>query len=162
MKENPSNVRRRPSWDQYFLELATLVASRSTCLRRQVGAVLVRNERIISTGYNGAPRGLGHCLEMGCLREEMQIPSGHRYELCRGVHAEQNAIINAAFYGMSTQDAVIYCTNQPCLICARMIINAGIVKVVHRGNFDDKLAVQFLQEAGIEIIEILPTMEKEF
>lgn len=162
MTEKPSNTRQRPGWNQYFLELATLVASRSTCLRRQVGAVLVRNERIISTGYNGAPRGLGHCLELGCLREEMQIPSGHRYELCRGVHAEQNAIINAAFYGVSTQDTVLYCTNQPCLICARMIINAGIVKVVHRGNFDDKLAIQFLQEAGIEIVEIPLAIEKEF
>lgn len=162
MKEQVKVLRQRPSWDQYFLELADLVASRSTCLRRQVGAVLVRKERIISTGYNGAPRGLGHCLELGCLREEMQIPSGHRYELCRGVHAEQNAIINAAFYGISTQDAVIYCTNQPCIICARMIINAGIIKVVHRGNFNDQLSLQFLQEAGIEIIEIPLTVEGDF
>lgn len=162
MEEKVKGFRQRPSWDQYFLELADLVASRSSCLRRQVGAVLVRKERIISTGYNGAPRGLSHCLELGCLREEMQIPSGHRYELCRGVHAEQNAIINAAFYGVSTQDSVIYCTNQPCLICARMIINAGIIKVVHRGNFDDKLAVQFLQEAGIEIVEIPLITEREF
>lgn len=162
MEGNPTDKRQRPSWDQYFLELADLVASRSTCRRRQVGAVLVRKERIISTGYNGAPRGLAHCLEIGCLREEMQIPSGHRYELCRGVHAEQNAIINAAFYGVSTQDAVIYCTNQPCLICARMIINAGIIRVVHRGDFDDSLAIQFLQEAGIEIVEIPPTTEREF
>lgn len=161
MQDKPRKIRPRPSWDEYFLELADLVASRSTCLRRQVGAVLVRKDRIISTGYNGAPRGLGHCLDMGCLREEMQIPSGHRYELCRGVHAEQNAIINAAFYGVSTQDSVIYCTNQPCLICARMIINAGIIKVVHRGNFDDQLAVQFLREAGIEFVEIPPTIERE-
>jgi len=150
--------KQRPGWEEYFLELADLVASRSTCLRRQVGAVLVRNERIISTGYNGAPRGLGHCLEIGCLREEMQIPSGHRYELCRGVHAEQNAIINAANYGVSTQDAILYCTIQPCIICARMIINAGIVKVVHRGNFDDPLAARFLEEAGLEIIEV-PAVE---
>jgi len=144
----------RPSWDEYFLELADLVASRSTCLRRHVGAVLVRNDRIIATGYNGAPRGLGHCLEMGCLREEMGIPSGQRYELCRGVHAEQNAIINAAYYGVSTQDTVLYCTNQPCIICARILINAGIIRVVHRGNFNDDLAVQFMQEAGIELVEI--------
>ncbi len=146
--------KQRPGWDEYFLELADLVASRSTCLRRQVGAVLVKNERIISTGYNGAPRGLGHCLEIGCMREEMQIPSGHRYELCRGVHAEQNAIINAAIYGVSTEGTVLYCTIQPCIICARMIINAGIIKVVHRGNFDDQLAARFLEEAGIEITEI--------
>lgn len=142
----------RPSWEDYFLQLADLVASRSTCLRRQVGAVLVRDERIIATGYNGAPRGISHCLEVGCLREKMGIRSGERYELCRGVHAEQNAIINAAYYGVSTKGAVLYCTNQPCLICARMIINAGIDKVVHRGNFTDDLAVQFMKDAGIELI----------
>lgn len=147
-------IKERPDWNEYFLELADLVASRSSCLRRQVGAVLVKNERIIATGYNGAPRGLNHCLEIGCLRDEMQIPSGHRYELCRGVHAEQNAIINAAVYGVSTQGAVLYCTNQPCIICARMIINAGIIKVIHRGNFDDQLAMEFLKEAGIETIEM--------
>ncbi|MDD2620577.1 MAG: cytidine/deoxycytidylate deaminase family protein [Syntrophomonadaceae bacterium] len=146
------NIRTRPSWDEYFLQLAELVASRSTCLRRQVGAVLVRNERIIATGYNGAPRGLEHCLDIGCLREEQGIPSGQRYELCRGVHAEQNALINAAFYGVSTRDTVLYCTNQPCIICARMIINAGIEKVVHRGNFHDDLALEFLNEAGIIVV----------
>ncbi|NLB88126.1 MAG: cytidine deaminase [Syntrophomonadaceae bacterium] len=142
----------RPSWDEYFLQLARLVASRSTCLRRQVGAVLVKNERIISTGYNGAPKGLKHCLEIGCLREKEGIPSGQRYELCRGVHAEQNAIINAALYGVATEGAVIYCTNQPCIICARMIINAGITKVVHQGDFNDELALSFLKEAGIEVV----------
>lgn len=142
----------RPEWDEYFLELADLVARRSSCLRRHVGAVLVKNERIISTGYNGAPRGLAHCLDVGCLREEMQIPSGQRYELCRGVHAEQNAIINAAYYGVATEGSVLYCTNQPCIICARMIINAGITKVVHRGDFDDELALSFMNEAGIEVI----------
>lgn len=144
----------RPDWDEYFLQLADLVASRSSCLRRHVGAVLVKEERIIATGYNGAPRGLRHCLELGCLREEQGIPSGQRYELCRGVHAEQNAIINAAYYGVSTREAVIYCTNQPCIICARMIINAGIVKVVHRGNFNDQLSLDFMHEAGIEVIEV--------
>ncbi|WP_061213086.1 deoxycytidylate deaminase [Syntrophomonas wolfei] len=144
----------RPNWDEYFLQLADLVATRSTCLRRQVGAVLVKNERIISTGYNGAPRGLEHCLDTGCLREEQGIPSGHRYELCRGVHAEQNALINAAYYGVSTSEAVLYCTNQPCIICARMIINAGIIRIVHRGNFDDDLAIKFLREAGIELVFI--------
>jgi len=142
----------RPDWDEYFLQLAELVASRSTCLRRQVGAVLVRDERIISTGYNGAPRGLRHCLDIGCLRDDEEIPSGQRYELCRGVHAEQNAIINAAYYGVSTKDAVLYCTNQPCIICARMIINAGIIKVIHRGNFHDDLALEFMKEAGIELV----------
>jgi len=147
-------TQERPSWDEYFLDLADLAASRSTCLRRHVGAVLVRRERIISTGYNGAPRGLGHyCLELGCLRAEMKIPSGQRYELCRGVHAEQNAIINAAYYGISTEDTVLYCTNQPCIICARILINAGIFRVVHRGDFEDNLALQFMQDAGIELVE---------
>lgn len=144
----------RPNWEQYFLELAELIARRSTCLRRHVGAVLVREERIIATGYNGAPRGLHHCLDLGCLREQQGIPSGHRYELCRGVHAEQNALINAAYYGVSTRDTVLYCTNQPCIICARMIINAGITKVVHQGDFNDDLALQFLQEAGLEVVEV--------
>ena len=153
-------MNKRPNWDEYFLELADLVASRSTCIRRQVGAVLVRNERIISTGYNGAPRGLGHCLDLGCLRESMGIPSGQRYELCRGVHAEQNAIINAAYYGVATQGGILYCTHQPCIICARMIINAGVTQVVHRGDFSDDLAVQFMQEAGIKLVE-LPAGEKK-
>ena len=143
---------QRPEWDDYFLQLAELVASRSTCMRRQVGAVLVRNERIISTGYNGAPKGLKHCRETGCLREKLGIPSGQRYELCRGVHAEQNAIINCALYGVATEGAVLYCTNQPCIICARMIINAGIIKVVHQGDFEDDIALELLQEAGIEIV----------
>lgn len=145
-------VGERPDWDQYFLQLAELVATRSTCLRRKVGAVLVKNERIIATGYNGAPRELRHCLDVGCLREKQGIPSGQRYELCRGVHAEQNAIINAAYYGAATEGSVLYCTNQPCIICARMIINAGIIKVVHLGNFDDDIALKFMQEAGIEVV----------
>jgi len=144
----------RPSWNEYFLEVADLVATRSTCLRRQVGAVLVKDKRIISTGYNGAPRKLKHCSEVGCLRQANDIPSGQRYELCRGVHAEQNAIINAAYYGISTQDTVMYCTNQPCIICARMIINAGIIKVVHRGNFKDDIALELLREAGIELVVV--------
>lgn len=142
---------KRPDWDEYFIQLADLVASRSTCIRRHVGAVLVKDERIIATGYNGAPRGIRHCLDVGCLRSEMNIPSGQRYELCRGVHAEQNAIINAACYGVSTQNTTLYCTNQPCIICARMIINAGIIRVVHRGNFHDSLAIELLEEAGIEL-----------
>jgi len=142
----------RPGWDDYFLQLADLIATRSTCLRRRVGAVLVKNERIIATGYNGAPRGLRHCLDTGCLREEEEIPSGQRYELCRGVHAEQNAIINAAYYGVATEGAILYCTNQPCIICARMIINAGIIKVVYREDFADSMALEFLREAGIEVL----------
>lgn len=145
----------RPSWDNYFMDVARLVATRSTCIRRQVGAVLVRDERVIATGYNGAPQGLPHCEEVGCLRTVQNIPSGQRYELCRGVHAEQNAIINAALYGVSTKGAVLYCTDQPCLLCARMIINAGVTRVVHEGNFEDENARQFLEQAGIKIINIL-------
>ena len=144
----------RPSWNDYFLEVADLVATRSTCLRRQVGAVLVRDKRIISTGYNGAPRKLKHCSEVGCIRSENDIPSGKRYELCRGVHAEQNAIINAAYYGISTQDTVMYCTHQPCIICARIMINAGVVKVVHRGDFQDDVALELMKEAGIELVVV--------
>ncbi len=144
----------RPSWDDYFLELTRVVAKRSTCLRRHVGAILVKDDRIIATGYNGAPQGLKHCLEAGCLREEMGVPSGVRYELCRGVHAEQNAIINAARYGVSTMDAILYCTDQPCILCARMLINAGIKKVIHQGDFADNVALQFFEEAGIEVKKI--------
>ena len=147
----------RPSWNDYFLEVADLVATRSTCLRRQVGAVLVRDKRIISTGYNGAPRKLKHCSEVGCIRSENDIPSGQRYELCRGVHAEQNAIINAAYYGISTQDTVMYCTHQPCIICARIMINAGVVKVVHRGDFQDDVALELMKEAGIELVVVEKT-----
>ena len=142
---------KRPTWDEYFSELAKLVARRSTCLRRNVGAVLVKEDRIIATGYNGAPQGLPHCLEVGCLRAEKNIPSGHRYELCRGVHAEQNAIINAARYGVSTLGSVLYCTDQPCILCARMLINAGIKRVVHQGKFQDDLALQFFEQAGVEV-----------
>ncbi len=144
----------RPSWDEYFSGLARMVASRSTCLRRNVGAVLVKGERIISTGYNGAPQGISHCLEIGCLRDEEGIPSGHRYEMCRGVHAEQNAVINAARYGISTLGTVLYCTNQPCMLCARMLVNAGVIRVVHQGDFEDALALACLKEAGVEVVEI--------
>ena len=111
----------RPSWDEYFMEITNLVAKRSTCLRRQVGAVLVKEKRILATGYNGAPPGLSHCYEIGCLRKEEQIPSGERHELCRGLHAEQNTIIQAAFHGVSINNATLYCTNMPCSICIKMI-----------------------------------------
>jgi len=145
---------QRPDWDEYFLDIAALVARRSTCLRRNVGAVLVRERRILSTGYNGAPTGLRHCLDIGCLRVQLQIPSGERHELCRGLHAEQNAIIQAALHGVSIAGATLYCTNQPCGICAKMIINAGIVHVVVRDGYSDELAAEILGEAGIQV-EIL-------
>ena len=139
----------RPDWDEYFLDIATLVSRRSTCLRRNVGAVLVRERRILSTGYNGAPSGLRHCLEIGCLRAQLQIPSGERHELCRGLHAEQNAIIQAALHGVGIAGATLYCTNSPCGICAKMIINAGIVSVVVRDGYSDEFACEILEEAGI-------------
>lgn len=141
----------RPSWDEYFLEMAKLVAKRSTCLRRQVGAVLVKNKRILATGYNGAPSGLGHCLDIGCLREKLKIPSGERHELCRGLHAEQNALIQASLYGISVKDSVFYLTNQPCIICTKMLINAGIKEIIIVEGYPDKMARDFLSEAKIKI-----------
>ncbi len=143
----------RPSWEQYFMDIATLVSSRSTCLRRQVGAVLVRDKHIIATGYNGAPRGVTHCLETGCLREQLGIPSGERHEICRGTHAEQNAIIQAALHGVSTLDSTLYCTHQPCILCAKMLINAGVQKVIFQGAYPDGLALELMTEAGLEIVQ---------
>ena len=142
----------RPSWERYFMEIAELVSSRSTCLRRQVGAVLVRDKHIIATGYNGAPRGISHCMEVGCLREKLGIPSGERHEMCRGTHAEQNAIIQAALHGVSTDGATLYCTHQPCILCAKMLINAGVEKVVFQGEYPDGLALDLMNEARIEMV----------
>nr|WP_275552249.1 dCMP deaminase family protein [Anaerotignum lactatifermentans] len=141
----------RASWDEYFMEIAEIVKTRSTCLRRQVGAVIVKDNRIITTGYNGAPSGLRHCLEIGCERQRLGVPSGERHELCRALHAEQNAIIQAAKLGISTEGATIYITLQPCVICAKMLINAGIKKIVHKGEYPDELSRKMLDEAGIEI-----------
>lgn len=143
----------RVSWDEYFMEIAEIVKSRSTCLRRQVGAVIVKDNRIITTGYNGAPSGLDHCIDMGeCYREKLGVPSGQRHELCRALHAEQNAIIQAANLGISTNGAILYVTTQPCVICAKMCINAGIVKIVYKGPYPDQLALQMLSEANIQLI----------
>ncbi len=141
----------RPSWDEYFVQLAHQVATRSTCLRRHVGAVIVRDKHILATGYNGAPSGLEHCEVVGCLRERMGIPSGQRQEICRGLHAEQNAIIQAALHGVSTKGAAIYVTHQPCITCAKMIINAGIVRIVCDSTYPDELARDMLREAGIPL-----------
>ncbi len=142
----------RPAWDDYFLDIVGIVASRATCIRRRVGAALVRDRRILATGYNGAPSGLRHCLEIGCLREKNNIPSGERHELCRGLHAEQNAIIQAALHGVGVNGATLYCTNHPCIICAKMIINAGIVRIVVGGDYRDRLAEEMLTEADIEVV----------
>ena len=143
----------RPSWDEYFMQMAQLTAQRSTCLRRKVGAVIVKDKHIIATDYNGAPRGLKHCVELGgCLREKLKIPSGQRHELCRALHAEQNAIIQAATLGQSIEDGTIYITHQPCAICAKMIINAGLKRIVVKEGYPDDLSVEILDEAGLKIV----------
>ena len=146
-----SPMEKRPSWDQYFMRMALLVAERSTCLRRSVGAVIVKDKRILTTGYNGAPRGLKHCSEVGCLREKMSIPSGQRHELCRGVHAEQNAIIQAAIFGLSIENSTIYTTNCPCVLCTKMIINSGINRIVYVEDYFDDLSKDLLEESGIDL-----------
>ena len=142
----------RPSWDEYFMQMAELTAQRSTCLRRQVGAIIVKEKHIIATGYNGAPKGLPHCEELGgCLREKLEIPSGERHELCRALHAEQNAIIQAATLGQRIEGATIYITHQPCIICAKMIINAGISRIVIRRGYPDEMSREMLGEAGLKV-----------
>lgn len=143
------SVRSRPGWDAYFMDIVDLVSRRSTCLRRAVGAGLVRDKRILATGYNGAPSKLQHCLEIGCLRDQLHVPSGERHELCRGLHAEQNAIIQAALHGVSAKGSTLYCTHHPCVICAKMIINAGVARIVIRDSYSDQLAADMLREAGI-------------
>ncbi|MFZ5968879.1 MAG: deoxycytidylate deaminase [Bacillota bacterium] len=141
----------RPNWDQYFMEMAEIAKTRSTCTRRQVGAVLVKDKRMLATGYNGAPSGTAHCTDIGCLREKLNIPSGQRHELCRGLHAEQNAMIQAAYHGVEIQGATMYVTLQPCILCAKMAINAGIKKIIFKGSYPDELSMDMLKEAGIEI-----------
>ncbi|MBC7342679.1 MAG: cytidine/deoxycytidylate deaminase family protein [Clostridia bacterium] len=146
----------RPSWDDYFMDIASLVARRSTCLRRQVGAIIVKDRRILTTGYNGAPSGLAHCDEVGCLRADLHIPAGERHELCRGLHAEQNAIIQAAVYGVSIEDASIYVTYQPCAVCAKMLVNAGVRRVVFKGDYPDGLALEIMEAAGVKLVQLGP------
>lgn len=142
----------RMSWRDYFMNIAFLVAERSTCLRRKVGAVAVREKRILATGYNGAPSGMPHCLDIGkCLRQEMGIPSGQRHELCRGLHSEQNVIIQAATHGISLMGAELYCTTHPCFICAKMLVNCGIKAVWYAIDYPDESAAQLLHAAGIEM-----------
>jgi dCMP deaminase len=141
----------RPSWDEYFMNIAREVSERSTCLRRRVGAVLVHDRRILATGYNGAPKGLKHCEEVGCLREQLNAPPGERHELCRGLHAEMNALIQAALYGVGTKGSTIYSTTYPCSLCVKMLLNAGVVRVVVEGDYPDPLAKEMLAEAGMEV-----------
>jgi dCMP deaminase len=154
IKPLPERENPRPDWDTYFLDIVDLVSRRSTCRRRAVGAGLVRDRRILATGYNGAPSKLAHCLDIGCLREQLNVPSGERHELCRGLHAEQNVIIQAALHGVSTKGSTLYCTNHPCVICAKMIINAGIARIVIRDGYSDKLAAEMLQEADIIVKQL--------
>jgi len=153
--------RPRPSWDEYFMEITRLVSSRSTCLRRRVGSVLVKDKHVLATGYNGAPKGVTHCIESGCLREEMGIPAGQRHEICRGLHAEQNAIIQAAAHGVNISGADLYSTTMPCVICAKMLINAGICRVLFRDGYPDELAESFFHEAGIPLIKLPSVGEPE-
>ncbi len=147
---------QRPSWDDYFMKIAEDVASRATCIRRKVGAVIVKDKWIITTGYNGAPTDISHCTEESCLRTKYNVPSGERHELCRGLHAEQNAIIQAALHGVSIKGATLYCTHQPCSICTKMLINSGIKKFVFSASYRDPLAEEMVNEAGIEIVIYSP------
>jgi len=149
----------RPSWDEYFLRITREVARRSTCLRRQVGAILVRDKRILTTGYNGAPRGLPHCSEVGCLREKEGVPSGERHELCRGLHAEMNALLQAAVHGIRIEGATLYSTTYPCSLCAKMLINCGIRRIVCTEDYPDRLAKEMLRQAGVEVVIVRPTTE---
>lgn len=138
----------RTDWNTYFMSIARLVATRSTCVRRQVGCVLVKEKRILSTGYNGAPSGLAHCEDVGCLRQQLNIPSGERHEICRGVHAEQNALIQAARFGVPIVGADLYCTTMPCTQCTKMLLNAGISEVYCSDSYPDDLAVEMFKSAG--------------
>ena len=146
----------RPSWDEYFMEMAQKAAKRSTCLRRKVGCVIVKDKKVLSTGYNGAITGLTHCDKVGCLRDKMNIPPGERQELCRGLHAEQNALLFTIGYGVSLHNATLFCTHRPCILCAKMIVQAGIKRVTFYGVYPDKVAVDIFQEAGVELRQLKP------
>jgi len=141
----------RPDSDEYFLKIASVVAERSTCRRHHVGAVAVRNKHILATGYNGAPSGLKDCLELGCLRDELHIPSGERQEICRGIHAEQNVIIQASLHGVSLEGSTIYATHTPCILCAKMLVNAKIKRYISFGRYNDDAFINLFKEAGIEL-----------
>jgi len=145
------HTNNRPSYDEYFMEMAYVVSKRSTCLRRKVGAILVKDKHILSTGYNGAPKGLDHCMDVGCIRQQMSVKSGERHELCRGLHAEQNAIIQAAVFGVSITGSTLYCTNTPCVVCVKMLINAGVKEIIYSGEYPDDLAKKMLGESSIKI-----------
>ncbi len=143
----------RPDWNEYFMEMAELAAKRATCLRRKVGAVLVKNKKVLATGYNGAPMDIEHCETTGCLREEMKVPSGERHEICRGVHAEQNLVAQAAIHGVKTEDSTVYCTHQPCIICTKILINAGVKKIYFKNSYSDEFAENLLEQSNVEFIK---------
>ncbi len=147
----------RVAWPDYFMSITHLVAERSTCLRKKVGAIAVKDKRILATGYNGAPSRMAHAEEIGCLRDKMNIPSGERHELCRGLHAEQNIIIQAAIYGISLSGSEIYCTHKPCLICSKMLIGCNVTTIWYAKNYNDQIADQMLADANIEIHQLLHT-----
>ncbi|MBF0450689.1 MAG: dCMP deaminase family protein [Candidatus Magnetomorum sp.] len=153
MTENNTSI-VRPSWEDYFMDIANLVSHRSTCTRRKVGAVMVKHQAILSTGYNGAPTGIPHCDKTGCLRHQMNVPSGEKHELCRGLHAEQNAIIQAAVHGISIKGATLYCTHHPCSICAKMLINAGIQTIYYQHGYQDDLSKTLFKDTDIQIIHV--------
>jgi dCMP deaminase len=153
-KNNIQTIKIRKSWGEYFMSIAELVAERSTCERRNVGCVLVRDKRIVATGYNGAPAGVRHCAEVGCIRGRMGVASGERHELCRGVHAEQNAIIQAATFGVDMSGAIAYTTHQPCFICTKMLINARVKKIIYQKGYPDRLAIAILKEARIPCVRL--------
>jgi len=144
----------RPSWDDYFMEMARLVSTRSTCTRRSVGAVLVKDRRVLATGYNGAPPGLKHCDELGCLRAALNIPSGERHEICRAIHGEQNALIQCAIHGVAAQGATLYCTTYPCSACAKMLIGAKIKEIIYEGSYPDPVSTELLEESGVVIRQL--------
>lgn len=144
-------MENRPNWDEYFMTIANQVASRTTCIRRAVGAIIVKDKRILATGYNGVPTGIKHCATEGCMREKLNVPSGQRHEICRGLHAEQNAIIQAAKSGTNISGSVLYCTTQPCIVCSKMLINSGIKEIVYSNPYPDELALNMLKEAGIKL-----------
>jgi len=152
----------RPSWDEYFMDIARLVSSRSTCMRRQVGAVMVKSKHVLATGYNGTPSGITHCSETGCLRDQLKVPSGERHELCRGLHAEQNAIIQAARHGIDINGATLYCTHSPCIICSKMLINAGIKQIVYIHGYPDQMSLDMIGEAGINTRVLAASGTKEY
>ena len=146
----------RPSFDEYFMEIAKIVAKRSTCTRRQVGAVMVKENHILSTGYNGVPKGFKHCDEIGCIREKLEIPEGERHELCMGLHAEQNAIIQAAVFGVSIKGATLYVTHFPCSVCSKMLVNAEIKEIVYLNDYPDELSKEILRESNIKVRRFQP------